>query len=180
VKGSTKRGREIVLREIRASAAAWANVLDLSGATSGIVMLERTPWRAVLAILAGLLLVHLLEMPDPAIGVVLVAGAIMGAVEAIHRRDFITESHVVRQSGLLGGKRIAIPLDEIQRVEYSYPRFGEHFHSGTVDVIGDRRGITFVGVANPEELADFILQAKARVTGHGERTNRAIERAAQQ
>ena len=178
--GPVKPGGEVVLREIRASAAAWANVLDLSGATNAMVLLERTPWRAVGSIVVGLLLVHFAQVPDPAVAVVLGAGAIMGAVEAVHRRDFVTTTHVVRQSGLLGGKRIAIPLEQIQRVEYSYPRFGEHFHSGNVDVIGDRQGLTFIGVAHPEELAEFIVRTKARAARHGDGTNRAIERAAQQ
>jgi hypothetical protein len=166
---STARSQPVE-REIRISAAAWANVLDLSGSTQAFIMLARAPWRAIgLAVLAQVIL-KLAGLGDPYVGIVLIAFVGIGAMEVLHRRDFVSATHVVRQSGLLGGRRQMIALAEIERVEYSYPRFGRRFHAGDVEVIGQGKGFTFVGVSNPEELAAAILAAREAVIRRGERT----------
>jgi hypothetical protein len=152
-----------VEREIRTSAAAWANVLDLSGSTQAFITLARAPWRAIGLTAFALVILKVAGLGDPYVGIVLIAAVGVGALEVLHRRDFVTATHVVRQSGLLVRKQQTMSLAEIERVEYSYSRFGRRFHAGDVEVIGQGKGFTFVGVSNPEELAAAILAAREAV-----------------
>jgi hypothetical protein len=104
----------------------------------------------------------MLGLDDPYIGISLLVGLGIGAVEVLHRRDVVTATHIVRQSGWLGGRKQMIRLADIVRVEYSYPRFGERFRAGDVEVVANGQGVTFVGVAEPEDLATFIMKARER------------------
>jgi membrane protein YdbS with pleckstrin-like domain len=91
------------------------------------------------------------------------------ALEAVNRRDLVTETAVVRQRGILGRIRHSIPLAEIERVEYSFPRWGRRWDVGDV-IIRTMRGRTvFLGIKRPAATAQSILGAKARSLGlHGE------------
>jgi hypothetical protein len=153
-------GPDPIIREIRVSAAALWNALDLSGAAATLALITRAPWRSICLTATAGVVVHFMKLSDPYTGITLLLGMGMALVELFHRRDYVTTRHVVRQSGLLGGRRIKIPLVEIVRVAYSYPRFGKALNAGDVDVVGQGRGFTFLGVSEPEDLAAFILRAK--------------------
>jgi hypothetical protein len=155
----TPKDDERLLMEIRPSAAALANVLDISGATQVLALAQRVPWRAVLCGL-GVVIVSAPLRSDLLLGGGLILALALGFVESWHRRDFLTSRRVIRQYGLLGNKRKELQLTEIERVEYSNPRFGRAFGAGDVDVIGIGKGFTFVGVPEPEALAQAILDAR--------------------
>jgi hypothetical protein len=155
------RTGEPVIWEIRPSSAVYANVLDLSGAARAGAFGQRAPWRALCVGIIGLVGVLVLGGTERHGVAVLVAALIVGTFESVGRRDFVTSSRVVRQSGILGSTREEIPVEQIERVEVSYPRFGERFGSGDVEVKASYMGLTFIGVADPEGLAKAILDAKA-------------------
>lgn len=169
---------ETIIREIQASPEAWWNVLDLSGATQALVMMRCAPWRAFALTAASAVMLNMLGLADPYVGIALLVGLCTAAVEVIHRRESVTTAHLVRQWGLFGGRRLMIPLVEIERVEYSHPRFGEHFRAGDVEVTAQSRGVTFIGVREPKELADFILHARDRALRH-EKIERSSQAARQ-
>jgi hypothetical protein len=158
--GAKRWAGERHLVEIRPSAAAFMNVLDLSGTAQVFAMAQRAPWRALLFVIIGGIAVTISDAPDPAAAVVVILGGILGALELWHRRDFLTSERIVRQSGLLGRKQRTIDLADITRVEFSYPRFGTRFNAGDVEVQTTDSGVTFFGVSSPEELAEAILDAR--------------------
>jgi hypothetical protein len=92
--------------------------------------------------------------------------AIPPAIELWNRQDFLTREAIVRQCGLFGGRRRRLPLDAIDSVEVSYPRFGAYFSVGDVIL---REGATIerlVGIKHPEEAARFILEVKGGHSTH--------------
>jgi len=72
----------------------------------------------------------------------------------------LPDPETARQSGLLDSSREEILLTNVERVEVTYPRFGEHLGSGNVEVKATGAGLTFIGVDDPEGLAGAILEAK--------------------
>ena len=52
-------------------------------------------------------------------------------------------------------------LADIERVEVTCPRFGERFGAGDVGVKSAKGELMFLGVDDPEGLAQAILAAKA-------------------
>lgn len=153
---------EPILLEIRTSAATHWNALDISSATTRVARTQKAPWRSIGFAIAGVVVATLLGA-GTFIGGVLVSALAMGALEVWNRRDFLTPKRLVRQYGLLGNKRDVLLLADIERVEFSYPRFGKLLGAGDVEASGIGKGFTFVGVRDPEGLAQAILNARAGV-----------------
>ena len=105
----------------------------------------------------------------------LIGATVLGALELWHRRDFLTSTRVVRQYGVLGRRRREVKLEDIERVEYSYPRFGRTFNAGDVEVTAVGGGFTFVGVPEPEVLAQRILDARQRLVDDRKQANAQLE-----
>jgi len=83
-------------------------------------------------------------------------------LEVMHRRDVVTESALVRQRGILGHVRTRVPLAEISRVEYSFPRWGRFWGVGDVVVFKSDGRLLLRGIRRPAVIAQLILDAKAR------------------
>src|SRR5262245_53604482 len=92
---------EHVLARIRPAAAAYWGVVDLSGTTAWLAMTERAPWRSALVLLA-VLISWRVTGSDLMLGVGLLAGLVLGALELWHRRDWLTITGLTRQYGFLG------------------------------------------------------------------------------
>jgi hypothetical protein len=137
-------------------------------------MAQRAPWRSIGVGLLVVVASSVLKM-DLLLGVGLIGATLLGAVELWHRRDFLTTTRVVRQYGILGGRRQEVRLEDIERVEFSYPRFGRAFNAGDVEVTAIGGGFTFVGVGEPDVLAQRILDARQRLLAHRERARSPLQ-----
>jgi len=150
---------ERLIQEIRPSGAVYMNGLDFSGMASQLAILDRAPWRFIIvggAVAAAAIVTESLLLLCAGIALAFV----LGILEAWHRRDYLTSTRLVRQSGVLGRRRQELPLAQIERVEFSYPRFGRFFNAGDVEVVGPGQAMQFFGVHDPEALADTILRAR--------------------
>lgn len=135
----------------------------LSGTLQMNVAFETFPWRSFL--LGLVLLVSLLALFGPEGGFAgLALFCALVFLEMWHRRDFATPRRVVRQSGFFGGRRVEIPFEEIDRVEFAvYPNFPEKaLGVGEVTILGDRVVLTFSGIREPGGVAQHILELKQR------------------
>jgi hypothetical protein len=158
----TPSAPERILVYIRPAAATLWNVADLSGSTQLLALAQRAPWRSIL-IAVVVVVVSSMSGSDLLLGWGLIASLGLGGLELWHRQDILTTTRLVRQYGIFGRRRKELLLRDIQRVEFSYPRFGKYFHAGDVDVVGIGRAFTFVGVHEPEALAQAILDARQAV-----------------
>ncbi|MCG6964152.1 MAG: PH domain-containing protein [Acidobacteria bacterium] len=155
------------LFELRPSLLAALVPVDLAGLYSWDVQFALVPWRGLVLGLA-LLVVGVITLPNvtgrseilfPALLVLLAAP--MG-LEVMHRRDVVTESALVRQRGILGHVRTRVPLAEISRVEYSFPRWGRFWDVGDVVILKSDGRVLLRGIRRPAVIAQLILDAKAR------------------
>src|SRR5262245_56698707 len=118
---------ERILRHFKPSDAAWATALDLSGFAFGRVATSHFPTRGLLAGLA-LTLAAYLSRSIAGVVISLVLTVALMFLERSRRRDFLTRTHLVRESGLFGVRRFALPLQEVVWVKVSRPTaFGEAF-----------------------------------------------------
>ncbi len=166
----TKPVQERELFTIRRSLVAGLAPLDISGLYSGDVQFALVPWRGI-ALGVALLLVGVVVLPratsDEAVlySVCFLLLAIPIGLEALNRRDFVTESAFVRQRGILGRVRWSLALVDIDRVEYLFPRWGRHWNVGDV-IIHRLEGRTILrGIKSPAAVAQLILDAKGRNLG---------------
>ena len=146
---------EPVILEIKTAPGIYWSVVDPGPWTRLIGLSFWVPWRALslgalgavvgLAVRSGLLL-----------GVSAVAGVVLGTSEMLHRRDFITSHRIVRQSGILGRRRVELLLTDVQDVRVSYFEDAQRFRAGDVEVSGRGSGLTFQGVADPQSVAEAI------------------------
>ncbi|MBK9063835.1 MAG: PH domain-containing protein [Acidobacteria bacterium] len=135
----------------------------LSGALQVNVAFETFPWRSFL--LGFVVLLSLLALFGPEGGLVgLPVLCALVLVEMWNRRDFATPRRIVSRSGILGERRIEIPFEEIERVEFAvYPNFPERaMDIGEVTILGDRIALTFSGIRQPGEIAQHLLDLKNR------------------
>ena len=153
---------EPVLIELWHAPEAFANVLDLSGATGTLAMIDVFPWRSFL--ITVVLLLGLSWVVPGEIPALLAAGVMMVVAlrEWTNHRVFVTASEIVRQWGLLRRRRIAIPLQSVERIEVSYPRWGKTWDVGDISVAAGPLSFTFIGVRSPERIAERILEIKAQ------------------
>lgn len=150
-----RRTGEPILFEFRRSVG--------SGGVQLNVMFETFPWRSFL--LGLVLLLSLVALFGPEGGLAgLPVLCVLVLVEMWNRRDFVTPRRLVGQSGLLGRRRVEMTLEEIDRVEFAvYPSFPERILDiGEVTLLGDRRALTFSGIKNPGEVAQYVLDLKQR------------------
>jgi hypothetical protein len=166
----TSRARDHELFTIRPSFLGGLAPLDISGLYTWDVQSALVPWRGI-ALGVALLLVGTVLLPrvtaNPAVlfSLWFMLLAIPTGLEVLNRRDVITDVALVRQRGILGRIRHSMALAEIERVEYSFPRWGRYWNVGDV-VIHRLEGRTILrGIRNPAAVAQLILDAKARSVG---------------
>jgi hypothetical protein len=158
-----------VLYRFRRSYLGPANMLDLSGFYSLDFMGSYFPWRGLIvsgALIAVLFVVGTPTTTEASLFVLVLALAVPPAIELLNRQDFLTREAIIRQFGLVGGRRRYLFLVAIDSVEVSYPRFGSYFSVGDVIL---RQGATverLVGIKHPEEAARFILEVKGSNSPH--------------
>jgi membrane protein implicated in regulation of membrane protease activity len=150
---------EPILLEVRTAPEAYWAFLDPGPWTRVLGFSYWAPWRALalgaLGVVAGMA-VH----SDLLLGISLAGALALAISEVLHRRDFITTTRIVRQSGLFGNRRTELPVASVERVQVSYPKVAWRFRAGDVEVSGVGQGLTLVGVADPEAVAEAIINAR--------------------
>ena len=157
--------------------SAWSTMvdLDLLGYYRFSSLVDFLPWRAFVldaALLVVLILVlRMTSAPDWLVPASVLVLAVPPVLELKNRRDFLTKDAFVRQSGLLGRKRLEIPLRTIERVEIEAPRFGHLVNVGDVEIYSPGRLTRISGVASPDESAKAILDFRENaLRRHGSAT----------
>lgn len=87
--------------------------------------------------------------------------------EVWHTKDFVTRTHVVRQRGILGWARTALPLREVENVrvrECVAPPWRRD-----VVVLGASTRLEFLGVRDADEACELIEALRAQVRRHADR-----------
>ena len=142
--------------------------LDLLDFYRSSVLLGLIPWRGVV-IGVALVCASAMVVPPLISNIELLCTlwflllAIPIILEWVNTRDFLTRTALIRQSGLLGGKRLVVPLGQIDRVEFSFPRFGQSRDVGDIHVHYGVHFFILQGIAHPARKAQQILDAKGRL-----------------
>jgi hypothetical protein len=115
--GTPRRERELFRLEPSLMA-----IFDQSTLRNASVQIHLTPWRGAalglaLSLIAVAVLLPLTTNLAVLLPCLLALAAIPIALEVPYRRDFLTETAVVRQRGFFGTSRTVFPLAEIERVE---------------------------------------------------------------
>jgi hypothetical protein len=155
-----KTGEPVVL-ELRSGNAAWAHTLDWTGWGFAGAASEYLPWRSLGITLVATWLAATV-LPQSAYVVVATVGAAASCVEWWRRRDYLTTSRLVRQSGLLGLRRQEFPLEEVEALHVHQSRRGQTFDAGDIEVKGPKRTWVFPGVDQPHEKAERIRSTRDR------------------
>jgi len=148
-------------------------------------LLANIPWRAlVLGVPSAVLLYWIGRaiLPEADDGLLtfgcFLLVVVLGGIQALSQRDVLTPTHLIQRRGLVGEREVRTPLESITRVEYHYPRWGSSWNVGDISIATDTGGLDLIGVVNPAEGAQAILDAKAQLTskttrGRGRRPTRA-------
>ena len=157
-----KASDEEVLVEFSPSLAAWSNALDLSGFAFHQVAVSYLPAEGLLVGLAVTGIAYVLSSPvGVALGLALTAT--LAFVERRRRRDFLTPTHIVRQSGLIWRRRFALALANVEWVKVVPPRFGDAFDAANIEVRYHGGLLLLPGIAGAYEKAESIKAAVGAV-----------------
>ena len=147
-----------VVVEFRPSDAAWWNALDLSGFAFFQVALCYFPAQGLLVGLAVTAVAYVLSSPVGVVaGLALTVTLIL--VERHMRRDFLTPTHIVRESGLVRRSRFALALTDVEWVAVSSPRFGDTFDAANIEVRYHGGVLLLPGIAGAHDKAESIKAA---------------------
>ena len=139
--------------------------LDLSDYYRVSLFIEVIPWSGLVV---GSALSFLAFRFLPAVTtldwlVAIVSGALAAAppvLQWVNTHAHLTPTRLVQQGGILGMRRRVLLLPDVDRVEYSFPRFGQGADIGDVHVWSVKVQMSFRGVMHPAQLAQAILDAK--------------------
>ncbi|MBI4917070.1 MAG: hypothetical protein HY825_14605 [Acidobacteria bacterium] len=139
--------------------------LDHSDYYRTSLFIEVIPWRGLVV---GSALSFLAFRFLPAVTtsdwlIAISSGALAAAPPFLHwvnTLDYLTPTRLVQQRGILGMKRSVLLLPDVDRVEYSFPRFGQGADIGDVHVSSLKVPMNFRGIMHPAQVAQAILDAK--------------------
>ena len=155
---------EPILLEIRIAPLAYWALQDPDPWTPWLGFSHWAPWRA-LGLGAVFLLVAVLAGSTLLQAAVIFTTVVLAGSEVLHRRDYLTEGRLVRVSGFFGGRRKEFPLGEVETVQVFRPKLDQRFHAGNVEVCTVTGGTTFIGIADPESVAQAIINARDTTAG---------------
>ena len=119
------------------------------------LVLDRYPVRSLALVLV--LLVGAGSLDNSVVWLVfLVLGTALVIGEVWNTRDYVTKTHVIRQRGILGRSRRAIPLCDVSAVTLRRPGFPELPSHRDLEVHGDAEVFEFLCVKNAEVIAHRI------------------------
>lgn len=154
--------REEVLVEFTPSLAAWSNALDLSGFAFHQVAMSYLPAEGLLVGLAVTGIAYVLSSPV-GVGVGLALTATLAFIEREMRHDFLTPTHIVRESGLIWRRRFALALERVEWVKVVPPRFGDTFDAANIEVRYHGGLLLLPGIDGAYEKAESIKAAVGAV-----------------
>ena len=162
------RNRSDIVLELNRSPLASSVPLDLSDLYRSSVLIGLIPWRGMalgvaLLCATAVVLPPLISNTEVLWTLWFILVAVPISLEWVNTRDFLTKTALVRQSGILGRKRLVVPLAEIDRVEFSFPRFGQSRDVGDIHVHYGVHFLVLQGIAHPARKAQQILDTKGRL-----------------
>jgi hypothetical protein len=160
VSEQVRQGPDPILLEFTPADAAWANALDLAGFAWCRVMWHYFPLRSLALGLAltGIAWLGFASLPGVLAG--LIATVLMMVLERTRRSDFLTPTHIVRRSGLLGATRLTIDLNAIERVELRPSMFGDAFGAADIEIHTAQGVFLLPSIGDAEPKAQRILEAR--------------------
>jgi len=163
-KGSEQEAAQNPTYEIEQALLSTLVVNAFGGLYSCSVLLNLAPWRSTLlaaGVITGAALIWDIEFNPFQFLLAWTISVVLFVKELVGRRTFVTATSIVVQWGLFAHRSREYPLREVHRVTYQYPWLGESLHVGDIEVLGEGWALSLVGIKDPAEQAQRLLDRKS-------------------